>query len=230
MNKDKLDFIMPYFDKWSSDIERAETLIKSEQYFTEGILTLSCYIGALARLRYPKKMKDWQSYKKIVAAYSGLFDIYENIDLLFFVQWPQSSLAKDSIYCKMNNHSALSSLFKAHFGDTQIIKESADRYQKRKDLLRIITRSKPAWFDEANFTEYIELFSNNQILYQFLRCDAVHNNDFPLFNSSHNPGTQKMTYIDNHQITRDVFLNTVKNIVSNLKAECASAGKWPYEL
>jgi hypothetical protein len=221
---------MLYFDKWSSDIGRAETLIKTEQYFTEGILALSCYIGALARLRYPTEMKDWESYKKIVAAYSGLFNIYENIDLLFFVQWPQSSLAKDRIYCKMKNHAALSSLLKAHFGDTQDIKKSADRYQKRKDLFRIITQSKSAWFDENNFMEYIELFSNNQILYQFLRCDAVHNNDFPLFNSSYNQETKKITYIDHHQITRDVLLNTVKNIVANLKAECASTGKWPYEL
>ncbi len=56
-----MDFIMPYFDKWSSDIDRAETLIKSEEYFTEGIFVLSCYIGALARLRYPSERKDWKS-------------------------------------------------------------------------------------------------------------------------------------------------------------------------
>lgn len=221
---------MPYFDKWSSDIDRAETLIKSEEYFTEGILVLSCYIGALARLRYPSETKDWKSYKKIVAAYSGLSHIYENIDLLFFVQWPKSRFAKDSIYLKVKNHAALCSLFADHFGDNQIIKESKDRYQNRKDLVNIIANSKSPWFDENNFIEYIELFSNNQILYQSLRCDAIHNNEFPLFNSSYNPETNKITYIDNHQLTRDVLLKTVRNIVANLKVESASTGKWPYEL
>lgn len=230
MNRDKLDFIMPYFDKWGSDIDRAETLIKSKEYFTEGILALSCYIGAFARLRYPSETKDRKSYKKIVAVYSGLSDIYENIDLLFFAQWPQSSVAKDSIYFKINNHAVLCSLFRSHFGDNQAIKVSQERYQKRTELVRIIKNSKSSWFDEDNFAKYIELFSNNQILYQFLRCDAVHNNEFSLFNSSYNPANNLITYIDNHQITRDVLLKTVRNIVANLKAECVSNGKWPYEL
>lgn len=221
---------MAYFDKWSSDIDRAVTLIKSDEYSTEGILVLSCYIGALARLRYPSETKDWKSYKKIVGTYSGLSDIYEKIDLLFFVQWPKSIFAKNNIYSKMKNHAELCSLFNAHFGDDHIIKDSKDRYQNRKDLVHIIENSKSSWFDKINFLEHVELFSNNQILYQSLRCDAVHNNDFPLFNSSYDPETNKITYIDNHKITRDVLLKTVKNIVANLRAESVSTGKWPNEL
>jgi hypothetical protein len=230
MNKDKVDFIVPYFDKWRSDVKRAETLIESEEYFTEGILALSCYIGALARLRYPSEEKDWKSYKRLVAEYSGLSDIYGNIDLLFFAQWPRSRFAQKSIYCKMNNHAELCSLFRERFGDNHVIKESKDRYKKRADLVGIIRDANSSWFDENNFIEYVELFSNNQILYQFLRCDAVHNNEFPLFNSSYNPETKKIRYIDNHQITRVVLVETVKNIIGNLEAECVANGKWPCEL
>ena len=166
----------------------------------------------------------------MIAEYSGLADIYENIDLLFFAQWPQSRFAQKSIYCKMNNHAELCSLFREHFGDNKIIKESKDRYQKRKDLVGIIRKSNFSSFDENNFVNYIELFSNNQILYQFLRCDAVHNNEFPLFNSAYNPETKKIRYIDNHQITRTVLLETVKNIIGNLEAECVANGQWPFEL
>ncbi len=230
MNKDKLDFIVPYFDKWRSDVKRAETLIESEEYFTEGILVLSCYIGALARLRYPSEEKDWQSYKMVVAEYSGLSDIYENIDLLFFAQWTASHFAKDNIYCKMNNHAELRSLFRDCFGDNQVIKESKDRYQKRANLIGVVRNANSSWFDESNFLKYVELFSNNQILYQLLRCDAVHTNEFPLFNTSYNQETKKITYIDNHQITRYVLLETVKNIIGNLASECTAERKWPYEL
>lgn len=229
MNRGKLDLILPYFDKWSSDIDRAETLIKSEEYFTEGILVLSCYIGALARLRYPSETKDWITYKRIVSEYSGLSDIYDNIDLLFFAQWHRSGHAKKSIYSKMKNYAELLSLLRCHFGDDQTIKGSQVRYQKRTELVRIITDSKVSWFDECNFTKHIELFSNNQILYQVLRCDAVHNRTFRLFNASYN-SENKVNYTDNHQINRDVLLKTIKNIVAKLKAECISEGKWPYEL
>lgn len=87
-----------------------------------------------------------------------------------------------------------------------------------------------AWFDEANFKEYIELFSNNQILYEFLRCEAVHNLTFPLFNTVYRSEEEKTTYEDNHQLNRHIILATVKNIVAQLKLECTEKTKWPHEL
>lgn len=229
MNSDKSDIMIAYFDKWDEDVNRAGYLLSANDFFIEGTLVLACYIGALAHLRYPSE-KDWKSYKRIVSEYSGFPDIYDNIDLLFFAQWTKSRLAKDSIYCKLKNYSELLSLLRCHFGDDETIKESQVRYQKRTELIRLIMNSNAPWFDETNFAKFIELFSNNQILYQFLRCDAVHNSSFPLFNSSYDPKNNKVTYTDNHQITREVLLRTVKNILMNLKNECIANGKWPYEL
>lgn len=221
MSDEKSDSLNAYFEQWSEDVNRAEVLLRSEEYFLEGLLILSCYIAALAQLRFPQITKDWKSYKEIVSKYSGLNDIYENIDLLFFYQWANNStVANDKVYNYLKDYPKLMAIFKSEFGDDENIKESTVRYQKKDKLIELIKSKNVAWFDEVNFTKYIELFSNNQILYTFVRCQAVHNADIsPIFNRSYQPQTNKQTYKDNHQINREVILNTVKNIVSRLRQE-----------
>jgi len=230
MTDAKLHLITEYFKQWGQDVARAETLLACNDYFLEGLLVLSCYIGALARVRYPQETKDWKSYKRIVWEYSGQKDIYGNIDLLFFYQWPRSKYANDSVYKRIKNHPELVDVFKDNFGDEGTIKNDPLRYQDRENLVSLVKAMSPAWFDESNFRKCIELFSNNQILYQFVRCEAVHNSDFPLFNAAFYPEQKGHAYKDNHQISRDVILVTVKNIVSNLKTECLDKTKWPCEL
>ena len=230
MTNDKTALITAYFDQWGQDIGRAETLMNSDDYFPESLLVLSCYIGALARSRYLQKTRDWESYKTIVREYSGLREIFENIDLLFFYQWPNSKLAKDTTYETMKNHSDLAAIFRSAFGDENDIKNNASRYQKRDKLVDLVKSKGVDWFDEGNFEKCIELFSNNQILYQFLRCEAVHNVSFPLFNRSYLSKEKRQTYKDNHQVDRQVILTTVKNIVANLRDECLANSKWPWEL
>src|SRR3974377_1508627 len=105
MSDAKLQMIAEFYSQWEKDVARAKTLFETDEYFFEGLLVLSCYIGALARLRYPQETKDWKSYKKIVSEYSGQIAIYENIDLLFFYQWPRSKLANDKTYKHVKNHS-----------------------------------------------------------------------------------------------------------------------------
>jgi len=90
MTGDKSYFIAKYFEKWEKDVKKAENLLVSDDFFLEGLLVLSCYIGALGRLRYPSETRDWKSYKTIVSEYSGQREVFENIDLLFFYQWPTS--------------------------------------------------------------------------------------------------------------------------------------------
>ncbi|RFC41027.1 MAG: hypothetical protein DID89_2727546288 [Candidatus Nitrotoga sp. CP45] len=230
MSNPKLELITEFFKQWGKDITRAENLFNTDDYFFEGLLVLSCYIGALARHRYPQETKDWKSYKKIVSEYSGQNAIYENIDLLFFYQWPRSKLANAKTYKRMTNHSDLVALLQAQFGDEDNIRNDPKRYQKREDLLAYIESKNVGWFDEANFMQYIELFSNNQILYEFLRCEAVHNADFQLFSRAYQVADNKQTYEDNHQINRAVILATVKCIVEKLKSECLGNTKWPQEL
>ena len=237
MAAEKSDSLNAYFDQWSEDVNRAEVLLRSEEYFLEGLLVLSCYIGALAQLRFPQTKDDWKSYKEIVSKYSGLNDIYENIDLLFFYQWQNNSkVANEKVYKNLIDknlidYPKLLAIFKSEFGDKENIKGSTVRYQKRDQLIELIKSKNVAWFDETNFTKYIELFSNNQILYKFVRCEAVHNADIsPIFNRSYQPQTNKQTYKDNHQINREVILNTVRNIVSRLRQESLKELKWPWEL
>jgi hypothetical protein len=225
-----VNFLNAYFDQWSKDVNRAEALLKSEEYFLEGLLVLSCYIGALARLRYPQVTEDWKSYKKIISEYSNLKEIYENIDLLFFYQWSASKLSNDKEYRKLTNYGELLAVFKSEFGDEQNIKGRKVRYQQRGRLIELIESKNVLWFDKNNFIKYIELFSNNQILYRFVRSEAVHNTDFPLFNASYQPQANKQTYKDNHQVNRDVILNTVRSIVKNLKQESLDKLMWPWEL
>ncbi|MCI0557420.1 MAG: hypothetical protein MN733_02915 [Nitrososphaera sp.] len=230
MTSAKIESLTAYFDQWEKDVARAEHLLNSDKYFLEGVLVLSCYIGALARLRYPQETKDWKSYKTIVSQYSGLEDIFNNIDLLLFYQWPKSKLANAAIYKGLKNHAELVSILKKEFGDEEDIKGSASRYQDQTALMDLIKKENTTWFDEDNFKKYVELFSNNQILYEFLRCEAVHNADFPLFNASWQPETKKHTYKDNHQVSRNVILTTVKNIGGKLREECLAESKWPWEL
>jgi hypothetical protein len=228
MTGDKSYFITEYFRKWEQDVQRAESLLASDDFFLEGLLVLSCYIGALGRLRYPNEKKDWKSYKTIVSEYSDQKEVYENIDLLFFYQWPTSRFANDKSYQCLKNYSELAVAFKSQFGAD--IKTDPRRYQKREELCRCVESAGAAWFDEANFVKYIELFSNNQILYEFVRCEAVHNSTFPLFNTVYHSEEKKTTYQDNHQIDRNTVLATVKNVIANLKRECLEKAKWPHEL
>lgn len=230
INDAKLHLITEHFKQWRQDVARAEALFGSNEYLLEGLLVLSCYIGALARERYPQETKDWKSYKNVVWEYSGQKDIYGNIDLLFFYQWPGSKHANDRIYKGIKNHSDLVNIFKGNFGSEKEIKNDPKRYQKRENLVSIVKAKDPAWFDEQNFLEHIELFSNNQILYQFVRSEAVHNSDFPLFNATYYPRENRHTHKDNHQVGRDVILRTVKNIIASLEKECLGKNKWPWEL
>ncbi|MFZ5774437.1 MAG: hypothetical protein ACOY3Z_03015 [Thermodesulfobacteriota bacterium] len=226
-----MQLITEYFKQWCRDVARAEALLTSNEYFLEGVLVLSCYIGALARARFPQETKDWKSYKNVVWEYSGQKNIYENIDLLFFCQWPSSKCANDKVYKCIKNHSELASIFKSAFGGEDEIKSDPNkRYQKREKLISSVKNKNSVWFDESNFQKHIELFSNNQILYRFMRGEAVHNFDFPLFNATYIPGDNKHTYTDNHQVSRDVILATVKNIVGNMEKECLGKNKWPWEL
>ncbi|MFH0812458.1 MAG: hypothetical protein V2A69_06420 [Pseudomonadota bacterium] len=227
MIEDHQDLITGYFKQWQQDIERAESLITSDQFFLEGLLVLCCYVGALGRLRYPKETRDLKSYKTIVWEYSSQKDVYENIDMLFFYQWPRSILADKNVYQKLRNYSELVNVFNREFGDEAVI-TNQQRYQKREELARLAKRDGAAWFDESNFKEHIELFSNNQILYEFVRCEAVHNVSFPLLDRVLEQG--KSTYRDNHQITRNVILTTVKNIIARLEKECIERIRWPWEL
>jgi len=204
----------------------------AQQYFLEGILVLSCYIGAFSRFRYPGINEDWKVYKEIVLNYSGMRDMYEKIDLLFFYQWPRSIQSSKSEYKKLRNHPELVNVLSKVFGAEQSIspKSSPNRFLSVPKLLTVISPRSIPGFDQRNFETYIELFSNCEILYRFVRCQAVHHRDFPLFNEISEVESGKVRYESNHIIDELVIHKTVDNIAKNLGTECLKENKWPWEL
>lgn len=225
----KAHFIKCYFEELENALGRAKELSESNKFQLEGITVLLCHIAAIARERYPD-CKDWESFKNIVKYYSGKYDLYENIDLLLLYQFPHSKLAEDKNYKKLANYDEIFSVLEKTIGTEEQIREDSSRYQKREDLLELLNSANIAGFDESNFSQYIELFSNNQILYGFARCEAVHNNDFPLINIGMSFPDRQRIFTPNHQITPEVIIETLVGIISNLKKECLENEKWPRQL
>ncbi len=80
----KAMYLEEYFKRWHRDTARAKELLDGKRHYLEGVLTLGCYLGAFAALRY-SSLKDGEAYVKLVLEYSGKRDFYEQIDLLFFL-------------------------------------------------------------------------------------------------------------------------------------------------
>ncbi len=204
--------------------------MESDKFHLEGITVALCHIAALGRERYPK-CKDRQSFKSIVKEYSGKYDLYENIDLLFLFQYPHSKVSDDPIYGKLEKYEEIVSVIEQEIGTEQEIHDNYDlRFQKRDKLLQILEQSNISDFDNDNFERYIELFSNNQILYEFARCEAVHNRDFPLINIGATFPDMQKTYTSNHQIDAEALSETLAGIIENLKKECLGKEEWPRNL
>src|SRR3990172_1533408 len=102
---EKVFFIKAYFDKWDRDVRRAAELLDLDSgwFLLEGILTLSCYLGALAALRFPK-LPDYQAYPTVVLEYSGERDFFEQVDLQLLYQWRNSKLRDHGHYKELKNH------------------------------------------------------------------------------------------------------------------------------
>jgi len=225
---DKKLFIEPYFKDWKESFSKVKTLLKQEDYYLEAILLLSCYIGAFAALRYPTNQSDGEKYKKVVLEYSGMKEMYELIDLLFFYQWPSSDFKANGEYKKLKHHPELVRILKTKYGDEAEIKEGT-RYISQDEFISHISSNSFADFDQQNLKQYLPLFSLCEMLYRYLRCYAVHNVSFPFINKGQTVDGQ-IIYQDNHKITGDVLLQTSENILNNLESECIKLIKWPNEL
>ena len=224
---DKRFFISAYFGKWDRDAQRATELIASGRFLLEGILTLSCYLGALAALRFPT-LSDSEAYPKVVLDYSGKRDFFEQIDLLFLYQWPRSKLRDHGDYTQLKNHAEVVEALHKKYGGEDNVKEKI-RYVAQADVIGVVLTAKIPVLDEQNVRTRLPLFSLAQILYRYLRCDAVHNADFPLLNESADP-KGNVTYKPNHAITSDILVETTTAVIRNLREECLATSKWPHEL
>jgi hypothetical protein len=229
----KTEWIKTYFDTWREDISRVEILLNSSDYFLEAILVLACYIGALASARFPGR-GERDSYKRIVDRYSGLKSIYNRIDLLFFYQWPRSSYRRSKRiharpYSKIKTYSEIKRHLVGQFGREEFIKHDPKRrYVTIATLLKRFNPP-PSGLTRQNVAKTVKLFTVSEILYRYVRCNAVHENSFPLITTVTTVNGTKR-YEDGHLITGARLLETVKNIVENLEKECLATTKFPWQL
>ncbi|MBI2985954.1 MAG: hypothetical protein HYY45_04220 [Deltaproteobacteria bacterium] len=221
------DILKAYFARWDNDLDRAKTLLSNQSYYLEAWLVLSCHIGALASLRFPT-LHDNESYKRLVLNYSGMSDFYEQIDLLFFFQWPRSDFSSHGDFLKLKNHAQIAKKIEAAFGDENTI-SGGRRYVSCSDFLSVLKNSPFPGFDEQNLQQYLPLFSNLELLYRYVRCRAVHNVCFPFVTKVHLSGGGTR-YEDNHAITGAVLYKTALGILNNLRSECVLKNIWPWEL
>ena len=224
---DKARFINEYFKQWGRDIVRARELLINPHYYLEGLLVLSCYIGAFASMRFPS-IPDGKAYVKIVLEYSGKRDFYEQIDLLFFYQWPRSKLRGNGDYKALKNRDEIVDVLKRVYGSEAGIKVGI-RYVSPPELIDHVLAAAIPSFDEKNFRMKLPLFYLSELLYRYLRCDAVHNADFPFVNKLVDIDGN-ITYESNHIITGPLLLETVESIHKTIRDECLDKLKWPHEL
>lgn len=224
----KTDVIRDYFEGWQKDLVRAKSLLADHKYYyREGILVLSCHIGALGSLRYPDE-KDNEAYKRVVREYSGRRDFYDQIDLLFFLQWPHSEFQANKNYLKLNNHADISKVIVSTYGGEDQIKNGT-RYVSQHDFVASVGQTPFQGFDRENLRQHLSLFSLCEMLYRYLRCRAVHSVRFPFVDCWTSPG-DNIRYEDNHAITGSVLLETTENILANLSNQCIEQSQWPWEL
>lgn len=224
----KADFVEAYFARWDKDLGRAKTLLAGQDYYLEAMLVLSCHIGALASLRFPG-LADNVAYKRVVLDYSGMRDFYEQIDLLFFLQWPRSDFASHGDFLKLKSHSEVARVIEAVFGREDEIREAPKRYVSPQSFLTTVSASPFPGFDKTNLQQYLPLFSNVELLYRYVRCRAVHSLHFPFVTQVHFVGGD-VCYRPNHPITGEVLYQTAFGILDNLRTECLRDGRWPWEL
>jgi len=223
----KADIVEAYFARWQNDLDRAKDLLADHKYYLEAWLVLSCYIGAFASLRFPT-LRDTEAYKGVILQHSGMKDFYEQIDLLFFLQWPRSEFSTHGDFLKLKNHADLVKRIEAAFGDENTIRNH-QRYVRQSEFLAALSENSFPGFDCGNLQEYLPLFSNVELLYRYVRCHAVHAVRFPFVTRVHLAGGGTR-YEDNHAITGNVLYKTVLGVLNSLKSECISQDKWPWEL
>ncbi len=219
--------IRDYFEGWQADLARAESLLIETKYYLEAILVLSCHIGALGALRYPDE-QDNKAYKAVVREYSGRQDFYDQVDLLFFLQWPHSEFGSNGEYLKLKNYGDIAKIISATYGEEDQVR-SRTRYVSQQNFVASVDQAPFQGFDRENLLQHLPLFSLCEMLYRYLRCRAVHSVRFPFVTTVH-AVDGSIRYEDNHAITGSVLLETVENILGNLSKECVEKSQWPWEL
>lgn len=158
-------FLEAYFGEWDTDLKQACNLLSNPQYFREGVLLLSCYIGAFGRLRFPDISRDRDAYKKILLEYSGMQEFFELIDIFFFYNWPKSTLTDRKYFSKFKQPDAIFDIFNPA--------NNATRYISKDKFIAQVKAANVRGLDEQNLRANLDLFfvSRNMLpIHQVYRC------------------------------------------------------------
>jgi len=224
---DKIFFIDHYFKHWKDNLDKAEELLRNIRYYREGMLVLSCYIGAFAAMRYGA-LRDGEAYVNVILEYSGMRTFFEQVDLLFFYQWPRSKLRDNGNYKRLKQHSKIVEALKCVYGTEDDIKVKT-RYISPLDFISQVKSAAIPGFDELNLRKTLHLFSLAELLYRYFRCDAVHNAEFHFINEMVDIDGN-VTYESGYVITSEVLLKTTQAIWETLWKEFQTEAKWPHQL
>jgi len=219
----KREFIEAYFKSWDEKLERAKTLAYLEDYCYEGVLVLLYHISAFSAMRYPS-YEDGVAYKKMLLEYSGMKDLYAQIDLLYLYQWPRSDFKDNGNYKKLKNYDEIKSTLISIYGEEEEI-DYDKRFINQDELISHVVNAKIAGFDLENFRSKLPLFSLAEITYRYVRCGAVHNGRLSFINTDADRDCE-----DGYIITKEILYETAVNIKDNLADECIRLNKWPNEI
>lgn len=205
-------------------------LLENPRFFLEAWMILSCHIGALSALRYPSIDQDREKYIEIVLNYSGKKAFYEQVDLLFLYQWPASKLKETPAYKRIQNYQEIAEKLHEEYGSIDDLKlEKRGRYINPNELLEFLQRAKINKFNPDNCRANLHLFSLAEILYRYVRCEAVHRCELPLV-SELTAANGSVRYEQSHAITGNILYDTAIGIIDNLSSECLGRASWPHEL
>lgn len=119
-------------------------------------------------------------------------------------------------------------IIKVEYGEEETIKEK-NRYITPEIFLELIDGNTFNGYDQANLAQHLPLFNLSELLYRYVRCQAIHGYLFPFVTITHVVGNG-IILRDNQAITGAVISETASNILSELKDECVRKRKWPWEL
>lgn len=225
------EWIRSYFDKIvEPKIANLDKMI--DQGFTEEALTLAlCYIDAMANFYY-KKGELRQKYINTIYKYSGFKESFSKISKIFIIRSGQDPSDKNKGGVKIAHYEEIKAALLKKYG-----RANDHRQEVNKDDLIKYLKTELGSCDWQNIEANLDKFSYAAVLYDRGRSSSVHDMAIETAFRSGEPSFERneigedIYYNDDIlYFSKEIILSTLKNVHKNLKAECISEAKWPFEL
>jgi hypothetical protein len=226
-----LELIRSYFDKIvEPKIANLDKMI--DQGFTEEALTLAlCYIDAMANFYY-KKGKLKQKFINTIYKYSGSKESFSKISKIFIIRIGRDPSEKNKGGVKIACYEEIKAALLKKYG-----RANDHRQEVNKDELIKYLKTELGSCDWQNIEANLDKFSYAAVLYERGRSSGVHDMTIETAFRSGEPSFERnemgedIYYNDDILcFSKELILSTLKNVHKNLRAECISEAKWPFEL